>query len=35
MVEPAERRITIIDLPARGQIDTQVQEQLFVEMYSR
>jgi len=30
-----ERKITIIDLPSREQIDTQIQEQLVVELYSK
>jgi len=29
------RKITIIDLPNRAQIDTQVQETLIVELYSK
>jgi len=34
-VEPAARKITITRLPSRAQIDTQVQEQLIVELYSK
>jgi small subunit ribosomal protein S4 len=30
-----ERRITVSDLPSRGQIDTPIQEQLIVELYSK
>ena len=30
-----ERRITVLDLPSRTQIDTAVREQLVVELYSR
>ena len=29
------REITIVDLPKRSQIDTQIQEQLIVELYSK
>jgi small subunit ribosomal protein S4 len=34
-VNTQERTITIRDLPSREQIDTQVQEQLVVELYSK
>ncbi|HLE39311.1 MAG TPA: 30S ribosomal protein S4 [Acidimicrobiia bacterium] len=34
-VELAARKITITRLPSRAQIDTQVQEQLIVELYSK
>jgi small subunit ribosomal protein S4 len=34
-VEPSARKITITRLPSRAQIDTQVQEQLIVELYSK
>jgi small subunit ribosomal protein S4 len=34
-VNAQERTITIRDLPSREQIDTQVQEQLVVELYSK
>ncbi len=34
-VNTDERKITIIDLPSREQIDTQIQEQLVVELYSK
>lgn len=34
-VDLAERQITIRDLPSRAQIDTQVKEQLVVELYSK
>jgi small subunit ribosomal protein S4 len=34
-VNSEERTITIRDLPSREQIDTQVQEQLVVELYSK
>jgi small subunit ribosomal protein S4 len=34
-VEPDARKITITSLPSRVQIDTQVQEQLIVELYSK
>jgi small subunit ribosomal protein S4 len=30
-----ERKITIKDLPSREQIDTEIQEQLIVELYSK
>lgn len=33
--EADERKITIQDLPSREQIDTQIQEQLVVELYSK
>ncbi|MEA2024480.1 MAG: 30S ribosomal protein S4 [Actinomycetota bacterium] len=34
-VEADERKITIKDLPSREQIDTEIQEQLIVELYSK
>ena len=34
-VELAARKITITRIPSRAQIDTQVQEQLIVELYSK
>jgi len=34
-VETDERKITIKDLPSREQIDTEIQEQLIVELYSK
>jgi small subunit ribosomal protein S4 len=34
-VEIAARKITVTRLPGRAQIDTQVQEQLIVELYSK
>jgi small subunit ribosomal protein S4 len=34
-VNAQERTITIRDLPSREQIDTQIQEQLVVELYSK
>jgi len=34
-VNAEERTITIQDLPSREQIDTQIQEQLVVELYSK
>jgi len=34
-VEASARKITITRLPSRAQIDTQVQEQLIVELYSK
>ena len=34
-VTAEERRITVLDVPARSQIDTEVQEQLVVELYSK
>jgi len=34
-VDPNERAITIGDLPMREQIDTEIQEQLIVELYSK
>lgn len=33
--ELGERRITVRDLPSREQIDTAIQEQLIVELYSK
>ena len=29
------RKITVTELPNRAQIDTQIQEQLIVELYSK
>jgi small subunit ribosomal protein S4 len=34
-IDVDERKITIKDLPSREQIDTQIQEQLIVELYSK
>lgn len=34
-VTPEDRLITVLDVPARSQIDTEVQEQLVVELYSK
>lgn len=34
-VTSEERRITVLDIPVRSQIDTEVQEQLVVELYSK
>lgn len=34
-VTPEDRRITVLDVPNRSQIDTEVQEQLVVELYSK
>ena len=34
-VMPEQMRILVHQLPARAQIDTQVQEQLIVEYYSK
>ncbi len=34
-VDESERKITVRDLPNRAQIDTQIQEQLIVELYSK
>jgi len=34
-VDVDARKITVTSLPTRGQIDTQVQEQLIVELYSK
>ncbi len=34
-VETDERKITIKDLPSREQIDTEIKEQLIVELYSK
>ncbi len=34
-VNRSEKKINVIDLPSRAQIDTQVQEQLIVELYSK
>jgi small subunit ribosomal protein S4 len=34
-VEAGARKITVRDLPTRAQVDTQIQEQLIVELYSK
>jgi small subunit ribosomal protein S4 len=34
-VDTTARKITVTRLPSRAQIDTQVQEQLIVELYSK
>ena len=34
-IDRGEKKINVIDLPNRAQIDTQVQEQLIVELYSK
>lgn len=34
-VDLGERRVTVRDLPSRDQIDTAIQEQLIVELYSK
>jgi small subunit ribosomal protein S4 len=34
-VDTDARKVTVTDLPSRAQIDTQVQEQLIVELYSK
>ena len=34
-VETDSRKVTIDDLPSREQIDTDIQEQLIVELYSK
>ncbi len=34
-VEPGERKIVVRDLPSREQIDTEIREQLIVELYSK
>ena len=34
-VNPDERQITVSQIPNRSQIDTEVQEQLVVELYSK
>ena len=34
-VDPNERKISIGDLPMREQIDTEIREQLVVELYSK
>jgi small subunit ribosomal protein S4 len=34
-INRSEKKINVIDLPNRAQIDTQVQEQLIVELYSK
>jgi small subunit ribosomal protein S4 len=34
-IDRSEKKINVLDLPNRAQIDTQVQEQLIVELYSK
>ena len=34
-VDAGERKVTVATLPSREQIDTQIQEQLIVELYSK
>jgi small subunit ribosomal protein S4 len=34
-VDAADRKVVIVNLPSRQQIDTQIQEQLVVELYSK
>ena len=34
-VDAGERKVTVRDLPTRAQVDTQIQEQLIVELYSK
>jgi len=34
-VDADERKVTVRDLPTRAQVDTQIQEQLIVELYSK
>ena len=34
-VDTEGKEITIVDLPTRAQVDTQIQEQLIVELYSK
>jgi small subunit ribosomal protein S4 len=34
-VDSSARRIVVVSLPSRQQIDTQIQEQLIVELYSK
>jgi len=34
-VDTDERKVTIVDLPSREQVDTEIQEQLIVELYSK
>jgi small subunit ribosomal protein S4 len=34
-VDSEEKKITVRDLPTRAQVDTQIQEQLIVELYSK
>ena len=34
-VDAGDRKVSISDLPNRAQIDTQIQEQLIVELYSK
>ncbi|NNC92773.1 MAG: 30S ribosomal protein S4 [Acidimicrobiia bacterium] len=34
-VDADEKKITVRDLPTRAQVDTQIQEQLIVELYSK
>jgi small subunit ribosomal protein S4 len=34
-IDAEEKKITVRDLPTRSQVDTQIQEQLIVELYSK
>ena len=34
-VDANEKKVTVRDLPTRAQVDTQIQEQLIVELYSK
>ncbi|MBT8203403.1 MAG: 30S ribosomal protein S4, partial [Acidimicrobiia bacterium] len=34
-VDTDDKKITVQDLPTRTQVDTQIQEQLIVELYSK
>jgi small subunit ribosomal protein S4 len=34
-VDAESKKVTVRDLPTRAQIDTQIQEQLIVELYSK
>ncbi len=34
-VDAGDRKVTVRDIPSRAQIDTQIQEQLIVELYSK
>jgi small subunit ribosomal protein S4 len=34
-VDADEKKVTVRDLPTRAQVDTQIQEQLIVELYSK
>ena len=34
-VDADTKKVTVRDLPARIQVDTQIQEQLIVELYSK